>query len=451
MRNLRRFFSGRLFSLALIALPVLAAGVFLALWLPRALAPIAAAERLFSFAAALACSASKEPEENRRSKIVLIVLLPWVGAIFCLLTLPRGEWDERVRRECTASSAEYFPTGEDMRRRLLSDLAAAKRQIWLQYYIIAEGTFWDEISAVLEERAKDGVDVRLLYDDFGCSFTLPKDFPARAAARGIKAKPLRPVRFRLGSARREHRKIAVIDGVAYTGGINLADEYVGEKIRFGHWKDTALRVTGNAAAVFASLFSERWGGNADMVPPNGSDEGGMSCTVYADGARFSSFREGRGELLRFIAGAKFSLYLNTPYLLPDGALLGALGAAARAGVDVRLMIPHLPDKKFPFFLTRSYARELEEAGVRVREYTAGFLHAKSAVADGALCTVSSYNLDFRSLYLQSECGITLRCEGTAKALERDFLSCWEQGTPVPPAKLPARMLARALRLFAPLI
>ena len=180
-------------------------------------------------------------------------------------------------------------------------------------------------------------------------------------------------------------------------------------------------------------------------------ENGILCEVVADSAERTAVRTGAHLIPALISSGRERIYLTTPYLAPDTAILHALRGAALAGKDVRVMIPHIPDKRLPFFLSRSYARDLKRAGVQVREYTAGFLHAKNIVADGEIILVSSYNLDFRSLYQQAECGALVRDMGTAKYVERDFLSCWEQGTDVPAATFPVRFFSAILRLFAPLM
>lgn len=475
MRKIRLFLRGKLFLATLAALCLFAVGVLLSVWLPRALMPIAALERLFSLIVSLLVAGDRTPSEHKISKLVLLVCLPWTGAILCLIfrsSAPVTEFDggmsenpslmaragELSRRlcglgACALESAEYLPLGQVMQDRLLLDLTIAKKYIWLQYYIIEEGVFWGSILSLLEKKAEEGVDVRLIYDDFGCTMRLSRHYGRILAAHGIKSCIARPVRLKRAAGRRNHRKIAVIDGeIAYTGGINLADEYIGEKIRFGHWKDTAIRVTGGCAGRFAELFSRCWNAEApsDMVCPSVKNEGTMSAVVLSDVADETELRAGQQLLLLLIRSARERLYLNTPYLSPDAPIMAALKGAALSGVDVRLMIPHIPDKKLPFLLTRSYARELQRAGVQVREYTAGFLHAKSVLSDG-YSFVSSYNLDFRSLYLQAECGVLVDGKDTAEALRTDFLAAWETGTPLPRARRTTRATARILRLFAPLM
>lgn len=474
MRKLKYFFCGRFFPFALTALAILTVWIVLAVRLPALLAPIAVLERIAAVIAAVAAACGRSPSEYKLSKIALILLLPWTGTLFCLLfpdraepyrqdggnagspRLPLSSLAENLSsvKTCSLKTAEYFSVGSEMYPRLLSDLRGAKKSIWLEFYIIAEGIFWSDVLEILTEKACAGVDVRLLYDGFGSALTLPPSFPKEMARRGVKAYCFRPLGFPSRNAgRRDHRKIAAIDGeIAYTGGINLADEYIGEKIRFGHWKDTAIRVTGGAAASLALLFTRTWNaGNPDDVlcPPKPSG-GNVPCAVISDDSADRELRAGHQALLRLFAGAEKRLYINTPYLAPDLPLLRALECAALSGVDVRLMIPHIPDKKYPFLLTRSYAAELERSGVQVREYTDGFLHAKSVVSDGT-AFVSSYNLDFRSLFLQAECGVAVRQTALADKLAADFLAAWEGGTPLPARGRAYTLFCRLLRLTAPLL
>lgn len=453
MRKTRYFFGGRLFPCALVFALTAAAAFVLAIWVPRALAPVALAERLFSFVVLLYTVCSSDLPECKLPKAVLIVLLPWTGAALAIVwrrKKPRAAV-KPVAEQCFAESLEYFPVGSDMYGRLLADISAAEKFVWLEYYIVAHGAFFHAVCELLERKAKEGLDIRLLYDDFGCSLTLSKNFGRELEKRGIKAYALRRIRFPSRAMnRRNHRKIAAIDGeIAYTGGINLADEYIGEKIRFGHWKDTAVRVTGAPAIEFAKLIAKEFSHSA--LPALSPKEGNIPCAIIADGAEDSEVRAGVCAFCALIHTSEKYAYLNTPYLAPDGAVCAALKQAALAGKDVRIMIPHIPDKRTTFFISRSYARELIQAGVQIKEYTAGFLHAKSLVADGRHCFVSSYNLDFRSLYLQAECGLYAENEPLAEELTRDFLAAWETGTPVKKAGFFSHALGRLMRLFAPLV
>ena len=277
MRKLRRFLCGRLFFCLAVALFALAGGIYLAVRLPRLLAPVALVERAFSFAAALTVLFYRGIPETKLAKFALLAFLPWVGAIAVLffggeapspLPVPPPAQGDLIERAAalsetlcgagavTAAPPVYFSDGRTFRNAFLADLARAKHRVYLEFYIVAEGKFWKEISALLREKAQSGTDVRLIIDGFGCALTLPRSFRRTLKAQGIKCAVFRPLRLARDAARRDHRKLALIDGVCYTGGINLADEYVAEKIRFGHWKDSAVRLEGDISA-FYELFLRR--------------------------------------------------------------------------------------------------------------------------------------------------------------------------------------------------
>lgn len=456
----RSLFRGRLLPCALLLFLVLSAAVAVAVALPAALAPIAFGERLFCMAAALFVL-RHAPPESKNARLFLILLLPCLGALLCLF-LPKETAAAPQRTDPLfgdpvsngmialaarkglkggfARSVKYFSTGAEMFPSLLGDLASARREILLDYYILARGKFFDSVLAVLEQKAAEGVDVELVYDGFGCA-ALPANFFKTLKKRGIDARVYHPIKpFPLSRLnRRDHRKLAVIDGdIAYTGGVNLADEYIGEEIRFGHWKDSAVRVTGEPAAAFCALFGKERVSSAGSVP----------CVPFADEG---GDRVGEEIFLRLIGSAHRTLFLCTPYFIPGDRVLLALGAAAKAGADVRLMIPHIPDKKSVFLLTRGFARKAAAYGVQVREYTAGFLHAKSLTADGLYCAVGSYNLDRRSLAIQSECGVFLKDERLASEIDRDFSAMWEAGTPLKKQSAGERISFFFLAPFAPLI
>lgn len=457
--------------------------MFLAIRLPVLFTTVWIIERLFTLGVALFLLRTHAMEESKLSWLTLLILLPWVGSICYLLwgrtphapsptpkkgTSPHFEDDtfEKLARLCNArcslpaslaQSVEYFCVGREMLPRFLNDLSNAKRSIYLEYYIIGKGVFWDATLTLLKKKAQRGVDVRIIYDDFGCSLTLPRNFAAELNRSGIKTYAFRRVRPLPSSSlnHRDHRKIAVIDGeIAYTGGINLADEYIGESIRFGHWKDTAIRLTGAPAQAFALVFSRLWNESFPqnaVVLPEPLKQGTIACIPFCDkpfDGEESAFRQ---AVLCLLANATHTFYLTTPYLLPDKMTASALTSAAQAGVDVRILIPHIPDKKAVFALTRDYARELARGGVRVQEYTPGFLHAKSIVCDGKYTCVSSYNFDFRSFYLQYECGAFVLDKALARRAEEDFLSAWEQSQPPPKRTVKNALFNPILRFLAPLM
>lgn len=461
---LRRRLFRRLLPCGLVLLLLFAAGIFLAVKLPVALAPLAAAERLFSLCVALHVLA-RSPAECKPYRLFLL-LLPWLGAVICLFLrreTPRPVLsfapfaDGKMNAAASlaageglyagyADGAEYFPSGRDMCLRLLADLGAAEREILLDYYILSRGRFFDTVLQILEKKAQSGVKAELVFDAFGCA-GLPKNFAKKMRARGIATtvfQPLRPFapnRLNL----RDHRKLALIDRrIAYTGGVNLADEYIGERIRFGHWKDSAARISGRVCGEFARLFGKTPDSAASASQTQNER---ISCVPFAD--RAGGNGTGGEILLRFLSSAERSLELCTPYFVPDDRLLSAITGAARAGVKVRMMIPHIPDKKSVFLLTRHYARRLISAGAEVREYTAGFLHAKSLTADGKYALIGSYNLDRRSFFLQAECGVALADEAFCAAAVLDFNEMWTAGSPVPKETFSEKLLRTLLLPFAP--
>ena len=463
---MKRLLFGRLLP-SLLLLAIVGMGlVLIALYLPRALAPLSIAERAVSLLIALLLAASRLPAE-RKIRRLLFLLLPWVGLLTvfpvrrpvpppapCSVPALGDEISDTISKisysgcklsGCRASSARYFSSGKEMREQLLKDLLSAEKEILLDFYLLARGKFFDGVLEILEEKAHRGVDVNLIYDDFGCSLTLPRKFKEELLKRGIKTTIFHPIRpFPLGMLnRRDHRKLIVIDRrIAYTGGVNLADEYIGEKIRFGHWKDCAVRLEGEPAERFAALFHGRvqtfLGGR------------GSPCVVFGDGVR-RNLRTGEEIFFKLITSAKESLHLCTPYLAPSEKISSALRSAALSGVEIKLLIPHMPDKKWVFALTRARGRELAAAGVEVREYTAGFLHAKSLTTDGEYAVVGSYNLDERSLLCQAECGVFLKDRSFCEAVERDFSSCFEIGVAIPKPRFPEKFAAFWMKIFCPLI
>lgn len=361
---------------------------------------------------------------------------------------------------------EYLTPGERKLTRLLEKLRAAQRYIFLEYFIIADGVMWGAILEVLQERAAAGVEVRLLYDDMGCLLLLPSDYPQQLGRMGIQCRvfsPFRPVLTSLQN-NRDHRKIAVIDGVvAFTGGINLSDEYINAAQRFGHWKDAALLVEGDAAWSFAVMFLEMWslaGATTEefshffplpvsqTVPPTGYVQ--PYCDSPLDGDNV-----GEHVYLQIINNARHYLYINSPYLIVDDSMLSALILASKNGVDIRICTPHRADKWLVHMTTRSYYRDLLQSGVKIYEYTPGFMHSKTFVSDDRIATVGTTNLDFRSLYLHFECGACLYGTSTVADIKADYLQTLEQCKAMTLTDChnswPVRLLQEVLRVFAPLM
>ncbi|MBQ1962584.1 MAG: cardiolipin synthase [Clostridia bacterium] len=359
----------------------------------------------------------------------------------------------------------YFPTGGEMLSRLLADLENAEHYIFLEYFIVEEGIMWNSILDVLRRKAADGVDVRVIYDDFGCFLTLPPKYDRKLRSYGIQCHVFNKVLPFLSSSHnnRDHRKITVIDGkIAYTGGINLADEYINEKIRYGHWKDNAIRLCGLGAWNFTVMFLQMWqflsrtNESIDaFLPkdlPNLQDDGWVQ--PYTD-SPVDKEPVGEQVYAQIIESAQRYLYITTPYLMVDEAMLSLLKHAAKCGVDVRIITPSTPDKKVVHFTTRSYYRDLIRAGVQIYEYTDGFIHAKSFISDDTVATVGTTNLDFRSLYFHFECGVCLYRTSSILPLKEDFLKVLERCRPITEADCKANLLVRLLRsicrLIAPLM
>lgn len=365
------------------------------------------------------------------------------------------------------SETTYYPLGEDFFSALLADLQKAERFILMEYFIVEEGQMWNPIHAVLREKAAQGISVFFLYDDFGCMTTLPEHYYKQLCEEGIHCIPANKFTPILSNIHnnRDHRKITVIDGrVGYTGGVNLADEYINACEKFGHWKDTAVRIEGEAVKNLTALFLSAWNTQSsypvDCAPymeAEPEETGGRGYVIpFGDGPA-PLYRDtiGKNVYLNMIHGAKRYLYVTTPYLICDHELLSALRMAAKKGVDVRIITPHIPDKKAVFLMTRSNYRVLIQDGVKIYEYTPGFIHAKNFVCDDQFAVCGTINLDYRSLVHHFECGAWMydtECIGDMKA---DFLAtaAKSQLVTVEQAKLRGwqRLLAELMKVFSPLL
>lgn len=333
--------------------------------------------------------------------------------------------------------SKYFEIGEKYYEALLKELENAKKFIFMEYFIIAKGEMWNSILEILKRKVKEGVEVRIIYDDFGCIMTLPINYYKKLQSYGIKCSVFNPANpiFTIIYNNRTHRKITVIDGeTAFTGGINLADEYINKIERFGHWKDTGILIKGAGVWGFTVMFLNVWNfvnktdedyykykssnlydiKNTDgyIIPFSDSplDKEIVSSNIY----------------LSLINNATKYIYINTPYLIIDYEMTSALCYAAKRGVDVRIVTPHIPDKKAVFEVTRSNYPPLIEAGVKIYEYKPGFIHAKSFVVDDLYSIVGTINLDYRSLFLHFECGLWLYNSKTIFDIKEDYLKTLEK-------------------------
>lgn len=357
--------------------------------------------------------------------------------------------------------ARYYPLGDDMYPDLLADLRTATSYIYLEYFIIEPGEMWDSIAALLVEKAREGVDVRVLYDDLGSISSFNLRNARELHKKGVQCIPFNPLLAIKGTANyRDHRKMLIIDGtVAYSGGVNLADRYINREQPYGHWKDTAFRLTGAPAASFAHMFLTFWNAFAlpkGELPPLGA---ARPAPDPADGCVLSYYdsplsREATTNRLYIdlLAQSTDYAWFFTPYLMPGDDLTGAMLSAAQRGVDVRIIMPGVPDKKLIFRMSHSFYQTLLTGGVKIYEYKPGFVHAKGFVSDDRIAAVGTVNLDYRSLFLHFE-NNSLFCGGSmVRAVKEDFLATQAHCRSVQPCAQYARrwIVDGVLRIFAPL-
>lgn len=328
------------------------------------------------------------------------------------------------------TAAKYYPNGETMFADMLPALQSAEHSIYVESFIIGMGEMWGQIHEILCQKAAAGLDVRVIYDDAGCLSLLPRNYDEILRAEGIRAFSFN--RFvpllNLVMNNRDHRKIMIIDGrIAFTGGVNLADEYINKLVRFGYWKDSGVRLEGPAARSFANIFLAFWKAHypkeeIDLaaalpeVPPVATD-----CLVQPFGdSPVDRESVAKNVYLELINQAQHRLYICTPYLILDNDLLSALRLAAKRGVDVRIYTPGIPDKPTIYLLTKSYFPSLLRAGVKIYRYVPGFLHAKTWLCDDRVAAVGTVNLDYRSLYLHFECSALLYGGQVLEDIRADF-------------------------------
>ncbi len=366
------------------------------------------------------------------------------------------------------TTTKYLSPGECFFEVLIQEIEKAEHFIFMEYFIIQEGKMWDPILEILERKAKQGVDVRVLYDDIGCLKTLPYKYEEKLLKMGIKClvfNPLAPV-FNVILNNRDHRKITVIDGyIGFMGGINLADEYINEVKRFGHWKDAAIMLKGDAVWNLTLMFLQTWSFMTNEYEeqkqfkphtyhPEPFESDGY-VQPYGD-SPLDYETVGENVYLNLLHKAKDYVYICTPYLIVDNEMVTALSLAAKCGVDVRIITPHIEDKWYVHVLTRAYYEQLIKAGIKIYEYTPGFIHSKTFVSDDEVGVVGSINMDYRSLYLHFECGTWLYKTETILDIKDDFMKTLETCTQITledckNVKLITRIVRSVLRLFAPLM
>ena len=361
----------------------------------------------------------------------------------------------------------YFPIGEEKFAALMEELRKAEKFIFLEYFIIEEGYMWGSILKMLIEKAEQGVDVRVMYDGMLEISTLPSNYTKLLEEHGIKAKAFSPIRPLVSSHYnyRDHRKILVIDGkVAFNGGVNLADEYINRRERFGHWKDTAVMLKGDAVRSFTLMFLQMWnitekealfdpwiGSQAGYVPENPSGY----VIPYGD-CPLDDDKVGEMVYMDVLNRAVDYVHIMTPYLILDGELETAIKFAAERGVDVKLILPGIPDKKLAYSLAKSHYKRLVDAGVKIYEYTPGFVHAKVCVSDDQKAIVGTINLDYRSLYHHFECATYMQEVACISEIEKDFEETLSKCRPVTEEsikneKLSYKLMGQLAQFIAPLM
>ncbi len=362
------------------------------------------------------------------------------------------------------TEAKYYALGDMFFPDFLSELEKAEKFIFIEFFIISLGEMWSQVLEVLKRKLDQGVDIRILYDDFGCIGGLPGNYAKQLTQIGFKARAFNPVKPHINSRMnyRDHRKICVIDGnVAFTGGVNLADEYINRDIRFGHWKDNAVKICGLAVWDFTILFLSMWdlsngmeedltlyqptleAKNDGFVQPFGDnplDEVAMSETAY----------------LQIINMAKDYVWITTPYLVITRSMINSLCIASQSGVDVRLVVPKIPDKIYVHEVSRSFYLELIKAGVKIFEYSPGFIHSKMFLSDDKVSIIGTVNMDYRSFYLHFECGVAFFGSSVITDVKKDMENLFIVSdeinyNDVISVNIFRRFYRLILRLFAPIL
>ena len=364
------------------------------------------------------------------------------------------------------TDSQFFADGEEMWKQMLEDLKRAKKFIFLEYYIVAEGLMWDSILEILEEKAAQGVEVKMLYDDIGCMVTLLGDYSVHLRSKGIDAHKFNKVipRMTVAYNNRDHRKILVIDGqISYTGGINLADEYINQIERFGHWKDSGIRIDGPATQAFTRLFLMNWYINRGEISDfdqyhleNQTRSGSGLCIPYGSGPKpIYQMKVGKNVYQNLINQAEDFVYITTPYLIIDYDLTEDIKNAAMRGVDVRIVTPFVPDKKLIQLITRGAYPDLLSAGVRIFEYTPGFIHSKQMIVDDRFAAVGTINLDYRSLVHHYENAVLLYKTESIADIRKDFEGIFEQSQEIFSDTINPTwyqmMIKEVTQLFAPML
>ena len=369
------------------------------------------------------------------------------------------------------TEAQYFPCGEELMEPLLQELRKAEKFIFVEYFIIDFGYMWESVLEVLKAKVKEGVEVRLLYDGMNDLYRLPRKYPQQLAEYGIQCREFAPIIPALTTIQnnRDHRKILVIDGhTAFTGGINLANEYINRKERFGYWKDSVIMLKGEAVGEFTRMFLQLWNvvekkktpcNYKKYLQPSYDKEiqvNGSGFVIPYDDNPLDGEQVGENVYIDMLYSARSYVHIMTPYLVLDHEMIVALTYAAKRGIDVKIIMPHIPDKMYAFLLARTYYNELLDAGVEIYEFIPGFVHTKAVVSDDEKAVAGSINMDFRSFYLSFECAALLYRNKAVMQIEDDFQKTLQQCVKVTKEvyssqPLVNKVLGKLMRLFAPMM
>ena len=361
---------------------------------------------------------------------------------------------------------KYIEDGEKKYIELIKELKNAKKYIFLEYFIIAKGFMWDGILEILENKVKEGIDVRIIYDDFGCLFRLPTNYDKILKSKGIKCQLFNPVVpfINIYMNHRDHRKLAIIDGqVAFIGGMNIADEYMNKIHKFGHWKDCNMVVKGECVWSITVMFLQMW--NFFTIHDN---DWSIFKPEYSYQEAHDGYIQPFGDIpidketitknayKNLITSAKRYVYIETPYLIIDNEMIESLTLAAKSGIDVRIICPGIPDKKSIYLVSKAFFPKLIEAGVKIYIYTPGFMHSKLIVVDDEVGILGTANMDYRSFYLHFEAGLWIYKSKVLLDIKEDFLNtlkCCEQLSLVKAKNINivTKIFQGILRIFSPIM
>ncbi len=366
------------------------------------------------------------------------------------------------------TNLKYFSTGEEVFASLLDDLKKAKIFIYLEYFIIAKGQFWNRVHEILLDKVKKGVEVKVVYDDIGCMMTLPSNYFNKLKKEGINCVPFSLLKGQADCEfnNRSHRKITIIDGeVAYTGGLNLADEYINVKKRFGYWKDCCLRLEGYGVYEYTKLFIIDFGINERKLSsirskqelyPKNTIKRDEFVVPFGDGPKPLYQHRVSGSLIEnMIETSTESMWITTPYLIIDNTMCLALENASLRGVDVRIVVPKIPDKKLVYEMTKAVCERLMKAGVKIYEYAPGFIHQKSYLSDGRCAMIGTVNFDYRSLVHHFENGVWTYNSSCVESIKADIEKIFLESIEIKPSSVKPKIFKRLIRVvfrvFAPLL